>query len=99
MSFRKAVSRMDAACFKRLGDGKAILDGKHLVSVKIDLDVEQFGAFDTTVPARRHEVSFLVCEIPNPKRGQTIQTEQGTFILDGSISNDGYVARWHINER
>lgn len=76
---------------------QAIYNGSALVSVDIQLDVEQFGSFDTTTPARRHEVTFRVSEIPNPKRGHTLKTAAGLFTLDGSISNDGSIARWHIN--
>lgn len=97
MSFSDMVRDMDAALFNQLSE-VGIYNGSTKVSVVIDKDVEQFGAFDTTGPARRHEVSFLVSEIPSPKRGQTIEVDQGTFKLDGSISNDGFVARWHINE-
>jgi hypothetical protein len=69
-----------------------------LVQVIIDKDVEQFGAFETKGPARRHEASFLGVDIPNPKRGQTIQCEDATYEIDGIISNDGSVIKVHINE-
>lgn len=97
MSFKNSVSDMDIALFDTFAD-KVIYNSKTLVSAVIEKDVEQFGGFDTTGPARRHEISFMVCEVPSPKRGDTIETEDGNFVLDGSISNDGFVARWHINE-
>lgn len=96
-SFKKAVSAMDAVLFDSFGE-PAIYNGSTKARVVIDLDVEQLGAFDTQGPVRRHEVSFLVSEISNPKRGQAIVAESGEYILDGSIVNDGRVARWHINE-
>ena len=96
MSFGKAFSRMDAAIFKR-GE-KAIYNGTMAVRIILDLDVEQFGAFDTQGSVRRHEASFLVAEVPNPKRGQSLVTDSGTFKIDGVISNDGSIVRVHINE-
>ncbi|KZZ70644.1 hypothetical protein A3765_13890 [Oleiphilus sp. HI0130] len=96
-NFDNAVSLMDAALFNEFAS-PGVYNGTSACSVVIDLDVEQFGSFDTTTPARRHEVSFLVSEISNPKRGQTIETSGKIYTLDGSITNDGRVARWHINE-
>lgn len=96
-NFDKLIADMDASLFDTFSK-KAIYKNSYLISVVIDKDVEQFGGFDTTGPARRHEISFMVCEVPSPKRGDTIETEDGNFVLDGSISNDGFVARWHINE-
>lgn len=95
--FNKAVSEMDAALFNEFAT-LALYNGKTKCHAVIDLDVEQFGSFDTTTPARRHEVSFLVAEIPAPKRGHTIEANGSLYELDGSISNDGHVARWHLNE-
>lgn len=97
MSFSKAVSDMDAALFNEFSE-VGIYNGTEKVQVVIDLDVEQFGSFDTQAAVRRHEISFLHAEIPAPKRGQFIVTDQGTFKLDGSISSDGKVSRWNINE-
>jgi len=96
--FRKLANRMDAVCMRILGDGRAIYNNKCVVQVKIDMNVEQFGGFDTKGPARRHEVEFFTYEIPSPKRGHTLETDEGVFKLDGEISNDGNLTRWHINE-
>jgi len=87
---------MDAAIFKRAD--KAIYNGNSLVKIIVDKDVEQFGAFDTKGSARRNEASFLVTQVPNPKRGQTVQCEDGLYEIDGVISNDGSVVKVHINE-
>lgn len=95
--FDKAVPQMDAALFNDFGT-LGCYNNASACTVVVDLDVEQYGQFETDMPARRHEVSFLVSEIPNPKRGQTIETEGVTYTLDGSIFNDGFIARWHINE-
>ena len=97
-NFRKLVNRMDAVCMKLLGDGFAIYDNKCKVQVKIDLNVEQFGGFDTQGTARRHEVEVFVSEVPDAKRGHTLETDDGKFVFDGQISNDGHISRWHINE-
>lgn len=95
--FDDAFAQADEDIFSVVAS-QAIYDTRHIAHVIVELDVQQFGSFETTMPARRHEVSFLVSEIPNPKRGQTIETEGSTYTLDGSISNDGGLARWHINE-
>lgn len=98
MNFKNIVRDMDAELFNEFSE-TAIYNGVDAVRVVIDLDVEQFGGFETTGIAKRHEISFLVSEISTPLRGQTIETNGGVFSFDGSISNDGHVARWHINAR
>lgn len=96
MSFSDEVRSMDAALFDEFAE-TALYNGGEKVSVVVDLDVEQFGGFDTDGPVKRHEVTFFSSQIPNPKRGQTIKTATGTFTLDGSISGDGHLSRWFIN--
>lgn len=97
MSFKNMAKDMDAALFNEFSE-VGIYQKKYRASVVIDKDVEQFGAFDTRGNARRHEVSFLVSEIPKPKRGHILETEEGSFVFDSLISNDGNIARWHLNE-
>jgi hypothetical protein len=95
--FDKSVLEMDDNTMSTFGQ-KAILNNSFSVDVVIDLDVEQFGGFDTTGQARRHEVSFLSASMPEPKRGHTLEIEAGKFVFDGQISNDGHISRWHLNE-
>ena len=94
--FDQAVLEMDDNTMSTFGQ-KAIFNNSFSVDVVIDLDVEQFGGFDTTGPVRRHEVSFLSACLPEPKRGNTLETQAGKFVFDGQISNDGHVSRWHLN--
>ena len=97
MGFDDLVEDMTAAAIEVFGIA-AIYNGATACTVVVDRDVEQFGAFDTQGPAKRHEASFLVAEVPNPKRGQSLVTDSGTFKIDGVISNDGFIVRVHINE-
>lgn len=96
MSFAEAVSEMDSALFNEFSVSARYQNRS--VNVVIDLDVEQFGSFETTVPSRRHEISFLNSQIKDPKRGQEITVGKRIYSLDGSISDDGAVSRWFLNE-
>lgn len=92
-SFEEEISSMSFNQYSVVGR----YEGKKRVNVILDLDVEQFGAFETKGSARRHEVSFLNAQIPEPKRGHTILIGRKTYTLDGSIEDDGLVSRWHVN--
>ncbi len=100
MSFKNVVSRMDAACARKLGEVAIYDDGNGARKIRaiVDRDVEQLGAYDTHGSVRRHEASLLVSEAPNPKRGHTLEIENGRFIVDGIVSNDGYMVRVYLNE-
>lgn len=87
---------MDTALFNAFSSSGRY-NGSKSCSVILDLEVEQFGAYDTTTPARRDEVTIRLAEIPNPKRGDTLTVGGVVYVLDGSISNDGRIARWHVN--
>jgi len=95
--FDGALIDMDAELLNTFGQ-KVIYNDASAIDVVIDLNVEQFGAFDTKGPARRHEISFLTAQVKDPKRGYKIEADSGIFFLDGLISNDGHISRWHINE-
>lgn len=95
--FDEAFNDALEASFDEFFDS-AIYDQTKKVTVLIHKNVVRFGGFDTTGSEPKHEIEFLSAEIPEPKRGQTIETDEGTFRLDGSISDDGFVTRWHINE-
>lgn len=95
--FDEAVSGLDIALFNEFGIS-ARYQGSKSVQVIIDRDVEQFGSYETTVSARRHEIAFLNAEIPDPKRGHTIEANRSMFVLDGEISNDGFSSRWFLND-
>ena len=97
MSFNSSIKNMDDVLINEFGES-AIYNGVTACKALIDRDVEQFGAFDTQGPVRRHEATFLVSEVPNPKRGQSLVTDSGTFKIDGVISNDGFIVKVHINE-
>jgi len=97
MNFKSMLANMDDALFNEFSEA-AIYNKKSRVSVVIDKDAEQFGGFDTRGAARRNEVTFLNAEVTNPKRGHTLETDEGIFSFDGQISNDGHVSKWHINE-
>lgn len=95
--FDEAISSMDIALFNEFSvSGR--YQGSKSVDVILDRNAEQFGTFETTVPARRHEISFLNAQITDPKRGHSITVEKKTYLLDGEISDDGFVSRWHLNE-
>ena len=98
MSFDELIADMDDSLMASFGE-VAIYNRRYKVSVVIDKDVAQLGEFDTHGPVRRHEASFLVAEVPAPKRGQSLETNQGNFVLDGVITNDGHIVRVHINAR
>jgi hypothetical protein len=95
-SFDDIMRGADDVLFGTFGD-KAIVNGI-VADAIISRDVEQFGAYDTTGPARRHEATFRVCQVPSPKRGQIVNTDNGDYVIDGIISNDGMVIRVHLNE-
>ena len=100
MGFTDVARDMTTALFAEFGEDATYSDGTTSKSVRvvIDKNAEQFGAFDTSGPVRRHELSFLAAEITAPKRGHTITTSAGeVFTLDGSIDGDGIASRWHIN--
>lgn len=100
MTFNALTNSMDAVLFNEFGEPATYSDGTNTktVLVVIDKDLEQFGSFDTNGPARRHEVSFLTSDIASPKRGHTLVAGLQSFVFDGAVSNDGNIARWHINE-
>lgn len=95
-TFDDLMTDVDGVLFDTFGD-RAIVNGV-VVDAIIDRDVEQFGAYDTTGPARRHEATFRVCQVPAPKRGHIVNTDNGDYTIDGIISNDGFVIRVHLNE-
>lgn len=97
MSFKSSLNDMDAVLFNEFAED-SIYNGVSICHAVIDMDVEQFGGFDTRGAARRHEASLLVAEVPAPKRGQSLVTDTQKFVIDGVISNDGFVVKVHINE-
>ena len=92
--FDDLLESADPGFFEVMGDYCIYTDsqgGTFSASVIIERNVEQFSAYETTVPVIRNVASFLKAEIPAPKRGHTLQVGAQTYVVDQLDSDDGQV--------
>ena len=86
----------DPGFFDVMGDSCVYTDsqgGSYSARVIIERNVEQFSAYETTVPVIRNVANFLKTEVPDPKRGHTIQVGPCTYVVDQIDSDDGHIVR------
>lgn len=62
-------------------------------SVTIEKNVEQYSAYETTMPVRRNVANLPKGDIPEPKRGHTIQVGSETYTVDQLADDDGEIVR------
>ncbi|OLF82659.1 hypothetical protein AWH63_06550 [Marinobacter sp. C18] len=94
--FDELLIDADPGFFEVMGDACVYTDGAantYPTRVIIEKNVEQFSAYETTVPVRRNVASLIKSEVPDPKRGHTIQSGADTYTVDQLASDDGHVLR------
>lgn len=94
--FDELLTDADPGFFDVMGDACVYTDGAantYETRVIIEKNVEQFSAYETTVPVRRNVANLLKAEVPEPKRGHTIESGADTYTVDQLDSDDGHVLR------
>jgi len=86
----------DPGFFDVMGDPCIYTDSQlysYSARVIIERNVEQFSAYETTVPVIRNVANLLKTEVPDPKRGHTIQVGACTYVVDQLDSDDSNIVR------
>ncbi|WP_421921598.1 head-tail joining protein [Marinobacter salarius] len=94
--FDELLVSADPGFFDLLGDPCVYTDNQsnaHNTRVVIEKNVEQFSAYETTVPIRRNVANLLKAEVPEPKRGHTIVVGADTYTVDQLDNDDGHILR------
>ena len=94
--FDAFLNDADPGFFDVLGDPCIYTDSQannYSAHVIIERNVEQFSAYETTVPVIRNVANLLKTEVPAPKRGHTIQSGADTYVVDQLDSDDGHIVR------
>lgn len=84
------------AFFDSAGDPCTYTDGQanqYPSRVVIEKNVEQYSAYDTTVPVRRSVANLPKADIPEPKRGHKIEVGADTYTVDQLADDDGFIYR------
>lgn len=94
--FDELLVSVDPGFFDLLGDPCVYTDNQantHSTRVVIEKNVEQFSAYETTVPIRRNIANLPKADVPEPKRGHTIEVGADTYTVDQLDNDDGHILR------
>lgn len=94
--FDELLTDADPGFFDLLGSPCTYTDNQsnaYETRVIIEKSVEQFSAYDSTVPVRRNVANLPKLEVPEPKRGHTIESGADVYTVDQIDSDDGHIIR------
>ncbi|MDR5867296.1 head-tail joining protein [Halomonas koreensis] len=102
MSFSDLSDRLDEAVMEHLADTQSgtytpATGDPVTLPVIVERDVERtVGGYQGTVVERRTELSVLLADLPDAKRGETITVGSDTWVLETPLANDGRWITWKV---